>query len=504
MLKHEDNKHVIGDSGRYIKTLVLDAGPLLTQPASALQQTACDFYTTPGVYSELRDEAVRRQLLLWGDQLKVRHPKPESIQKVSRFAKLTGDYAVLSINDIAIMALAYELECELNGGDWRLRRYPGEQLKIEKKNKSESQEYVQRDSDEHQQNRVVLPVEKNEDKKSESKKNEGNENDQFKKPRRRGGKKQREKRAAQGNPNNQSVKTTEVDTENDLKASERKPDFNAEIEPLSTSLQNVKIASESEEGDHIHPHEENLSQEFDENEDDGEWITPENFLEEILKDKGETQDSTEVAKPTSLIKVALTTGDFACQNVAMQMGINLMNAMSGKQIKRLRNYMYRCHACFRLTPMPKDGRPKHFCPKCGGNTLLRCAVSVDRETGRVTPHLKANFQWIKRGEVYSLPSPFSKNQKKLQGNAGFQHNKHNRDKSLQNPLILREDQKEYQKAIKNEQWQRKQSEKMLEEWVGGGSAENFVSPFTTSNSAKTSGIRVGKGRYANDSKGRRK
>lgn len=503
MLKHENNKGGPEKSGRHIKTLVLDAGPLLTQPASTLQQTACDFYTTPGVYNELRDDAVRRQLLLWGDQLKVRHPKPESIQRVSRFAKLTGDYAVLSINDIAIMALAYELEFELNGGDWRLRSYPGQQLKIGKKDKSPSQEQAQGVSDEKQINRVTLSVEKNEDKKSGSKKNEENKNDQFKKPRRRGGKRQRDKKVSQENTNGDPGKAAELGTENDMKASERKLDPSPEIEPISVSLQNVNISSDSEESTRIHPQENNLCQEFDENEDDGEWITPENFVEEVLKDKGEMQDSTEITKPTSLIKVALTTGDFACQNVAMQMGINLMNAMSGKQIKRLRNYMYRCHACFRLTPMPKDGRPKHFCPKCGGNTLLRCAVSVDRETGRVTPHLKANFQWIKRGEVYSLPSPFSKNQKKLQGNAGFQHNKHNRNKSLQSPLILREDQKEYQKAIKNEQWQRKQSEKMLEEWVGGGSAENFVSPFTTSNVTKTSGIRVGKGRYANDTKGRR-
>ena len=92
----------------------------------------------------------------------------------------------------------------------------------------------------------------------------------------------------------------------------------------------------------------------------------------------------------------------------MQLGIKLLNAMSGKQITRVRNYMYRCHACFRLTPMSKDGKPKHFCPKCGGNTLLRCAVSIDNKTGKITPHLKQNFNWIRRGERFSLPSPLSK------------------------------------------------------------------------------------------------
>ena len=33
-----------------------------------------------------------------------------------------------------------------------------------------------------------------------------------------------------------------------------------------------------------------------------------------------------------LIKVALATGDFACQNVAMQIGIKLLNAMSGNRL----------------------------------------------------------------------------------------------------------------------------------------------------------------------------
>lgn len=243
-----------------------------------------------------------------------------------------------------------------------------------------------------------------------------------------------------------------------------------------------------------------ITEEYNEDDDDGEWITPENLQEEIIKDKNEQVQESNTNGP--LIKVALATGDFACQNVAMQIGIKLLNAMSGKQITRVRNYMYRCHACFRLTPMSKDGRPKHFCPKCGGNTLLRCAVSVDNKTGKITPHLKQNFQWIRRGERYSLPSPLSKNQKKLQGNGGYQHNKENRHKSLQTPLILNEDQKEYQRALKNDEWERKQQDKMLQEWIGGGSADNFVSPF--GNTIRNSGVKVGRGRYANSSKKKRK
>jgi len=44
---------------------------------------------------------------------------------VTSFAKKTGDYEMLSVADIHILALTYELECELNHGDWRLHKEPG-------------------------------------------------------------------------------------------------------------------------------------------------------------------------------------------------------------------------------------------------------------------------------------------------------------------------------------------------------------------------------------------
>lgn len=84
---------------KHVKTVVLDAGPLITQPATTLQQYAQEFYTTPGVHSELKDEYARQQLVLWGDQLNIKQPSQGSIDKVIKFAKMTGDYSVLSVND---------------------------------------------------------------------------------------------------------------------------------------------------------------------------------------------------------------------------------------------------------------------------------------------------------------------------------------------------------------------------------------------------------------------
>ncbi|KAK6459597.1 Nin one binding Zn-ribbon like-domain-containing protein [Scheffersomyces xylosifermentans] len=474
-----------------IKALVLDAAPLITQSASALQQHGHVFYTTPGVHSELKDEHARQQLILWADRLQIRHPKPESIQKVSSFAKLTGDYAVLSVNDIHIIALAYELECELNNGDWRLRKYPGEKLEYKKKSAVTKPETETVDKNETEPDATV---QENNEKTEEIKVDNTEEPKKEKKPRRRGGKRQREKREAE------LQRQLEQESEDQESSEDVKPEQTVDASKEAVeSVQTEEVASVPEAKN------EELDENYEEDDDDGEWITPENLMEEIMKDASEQiQESKSTGKSEPFIKVAISTGDFACQNVAMQIGLNLMNPSSGKQIKRVRNYMYRCHACFRLTPIPKNGAPKHFCPKCGGATLLRCAVSVDNITGKVTPHLKSNFQWYKRGERYTLPSPLSKNQQKIAGNGGYQHNKENRHKSLQTPLILREDQKEYQQALKDDEWQRRQQEKMLEEWIGGGSADNFISPFSTMNNTRHSAVKVGRGRFVNSSKGKKK
>jgi len=56
--------------------------------------------------------------------LKLRSPRPGSVQFVTDFARRTGDLQVLSKPDLQLLALTYELELERNGGDWRLRKDP--------------------------------------------------------------------------------------------------------------------------------------------------------------------------------------------------------------------------------------------------------------------------------------------------------------------------------------------------------------------------------------------
>ena len=452
-----------------VQTLILDAGPLITQPALVLMKLGDEIYTTPGVRGELRDEQVQRQLIIWGDRLKVRQPKPESIHRVTAFAKQTGDSTVLSLNDIHIIALAYELDVEAHGGDdSHIRSHPTEPKAghiIQQTPPQQEQQQEQAQLTETTTERQLEPVAEASTAGEPATEEPIEDDDGFqvvtKKTRNR-----RHHRKHQPQP---------------------EPQPEPEPEPVVEEIQADEVL------EHVEHQDDAGEVDFD---DDEGWITPDNINQEMLKDAA---DVVEDAAPAEPLKCALATGDFACQNVAIQMGLTLMNYSTGKQIHRVKNFMYRCHACFKLTPIPKDGTPKHFCPKCGGATLMRCTVLVDLETGKITPHLKRNFVYIRRGERYSMPSPLLKMSQKKAGQRGFQHNEASRHRAEGEPLLLREDQKEYQQALKHNEWERRQQEKAMQQWIGGGSADNYISPFALTHT-RNQGVRVGRGRHLNAKK----
>ncbi|KAH7079640.1 Nin one binding Zn-ribbon like-domain-containing protein [Paraphoma chrysanthemicola] len=127
-----------------IHSLILDTGPLIKNAVSisTIINSAEEIITTPAILSEIRDEATRSrvqtQLVPF---LKIRNPSPASYDAVIAFSKKTGDYSVLSRQDLGILALAYEVHCERNGGSWGLReapkqpikQRPGEEVKTDKK-----------------------------------------------------------------------------------------------------------------------------------------------------------------------------------------------------------------------------------------------------------------------------------------------------------------------------------------------------------------------------------
>lgn len=112
-----------------VHTMILDAGPIIrNEPSVSVLVSKCEnLVTVPSVIGEIRDIQARSRLettLL--PFLTFITPKPESAKFVVDFSRRTGDLPVLSQSDIQILALAYELDCDQNGGDWRLRKVPGQ------------------------------------------------------------------------------------------------------------------------------------------------------------------------------------------------------------------------------------------------------------------------------------------------------------------------------------------------------------------------------------------
>lgn len=86
-----------------------------------------------------------------------------------------------------------------------------------------------------------------------------------------------------------------------------------------------------------------LTEEDDEDDDEGgEWITPDNVDEYKAAEIGVTADEL---RKKAIMAVGCMTADFAMQNVLLQMNLNLVSA-GGYRVKKIRNSVMRCHACF--------------------------------------------------------------------------------------------------------------------------------------------------------------
>ena len=117
------------ESPKLAHTLVLDTGAIIkNEPSvSTLISKAESLVTVPAIISEIKDEVTRSRVeTMLMPFLTIRQPSAASMQFVTEFARRTGDLPVLSKPDLQIIALTYELECERNQGDWRLRKVPGQ------------------------------------------------------------------------------------------------------------------------------------------------------------------------------------------------------------------------------------------------------------------------------------------------------------------------------------------------------------------------------------------
>lgn len=398
-------------SNKIVHTVVLDTGAIIKNepPVSTLLSQAEHLVTVPAILSEIKDAATRQRVeTTLKPFLTVRSPNPTSIKFVTHFARKTGDLAVLSKPDIQIIALTYEIECERNGGDWRLRKVPG------------------------QKGLNGAPPAKEGIQAEEPSKDAAGEQNEFP--------------ASEIAHEPAEQKANEVTTESEPALAQTDEAEAGDVRQLTSELEATILEESKEEipappaseptkvdsAQNSSESQQDSSSSSDSDSEDG-WITPSNLKRKQAEDARGT--STPPPTPTKPLQVAVLTSDFAMQNVILQINLNLLSPTLSR-IQHIKTYILRCHACFQIS---KD-LTKQFCPRCGQPSLTRVACSTNSR-GEFSLHLKKNMQWNNRGNRFSVPKP-------VHGTANGKNNLRGGGGKLGwgHELIFAEDQKEFERA----------------------------------------------------------
>lgn len=427
-----------------IHSLILDTGPLIKNAVaiSTIINSAEEIFTTPAILSEIRDESTRSRVqTTLMPFLKIRNPAPASYDAVIAFSKKTGDHAVLSRQDLGILALAYEVHCEKNGGPWGLREAPRQPVKKKpEENKDlEKEQQEQVSTADHDQTPIERQTAQNEEipvipetaqtqdsavvqeKNDESSEQRPEVTSTHDAP---GATEQGNESAPTiEDPMSKNPVSDELTTSQETTTTqEASQEPTTAQESISQDLAQLNISKETPPS----------PPDTDDSDSDGEWITPSNLTQRQAKDAGLQTARTSNQQQ---MDVATMTIDFAMQNVLLQMNLHLLST-NMQRIKHLSSKVLRCHACFNIVKQ----MDKQFCPRCGGASLQRVSCSTNAK-GEFRIHLAKNYQYNKRGDKYSVPKPIAGTANgKWSGQGGGQGG-WGRD------LILAEDQKEYQKQI---------------------------------------------------------
>ncbi len=409
-------------SVKSVHSIILDAGPIIKNepPVSSLLAQSEALFTVPSVITEIRDATARSRLettLL--PFLTLKTPGEQSVKVIMEFARKTGDLGVLSKVDIQILALAYELECEKNGGNWRLRTVPG-QKRINGAAPSMKRAGLLKAEDE-------APIEPTESGDRTEILSRDVINSISPGP------------SASPDRHEYSVEPTQAHSPMSGAQEAQLTDEVSTLPLDNLALETVSPADTLEA--------QNNAPSSEDSDSEG-WITPSN-IKKRQADGSKSVGST--SSTTGTMQVATITTDFAMQNLLLQMNLNLLSP-SLQRIRHLKTYILRCHACFQQT----KEIDKQFCPRCGKPTLMRVACST-RQNGEFRLHLKRNMQWNTRGDRYSIPRPVAGS---ASGKVGMGGGKGGWGQGL----ILAEDQKEYVQAM-NGQGRRKERNLMDEDYL---------------------------------------
>lgn len=329
---------------------------------------------------EIKNKRQLKRLCVLPYDLVIDEPSPKSVQHVIDFAKKTGDYLSLSSADIKVIALTYQLECELVGKD-HLRDDPivaktiaSKQKPVEMVDKNPLVGFYvppekEKVEERTQKNRELI-ADKIEQEEKEAQENDDDADSESEEP------------TAQATSNGTDANVEELEGEFTKLNCGLVSESEADQILVSVKDEAQKAANDNEESDSEDSSEEDDSEEDDES----SWITPSNFAE--MK----SACGKEVIDETNNARVACMSTDFAVQNVLKQINLNVAT-LDGRIIKQMRTYILRCYACFKTTSI----MTKLFCPNCGHKTLKRVAVSMD-ENGQQVIHINLRRPLTAKGK----------------------------------------------------------------------------------------------------------
>ena len=259
-------------------------------------QTENVYYTTNFVITEIRDEKARDNYNINKDFIKIRDPSKESLKTITKFARKSNDLYNLSITDISIIALAYEIS-------------------LEKSSKSNENNKIEENISSLRKEPLEWIIRKRA-KKSNKEKTLSNEpeDDGFV-----------EVKTSKTNKNKDKDKDFKLkkDVEDILN------DDNSKSDDEEDRLWNEFNEYSVTEGDKVNIYKEN------------DWINETNVNDKLIKfikyeDALDKENKEKNNKNET--KIYTITDDFTMQNVLLKIGLNVLS-VNGLIVKRIKNFL---------------------------------------------------------------------------------------------------------------------------------------------------------------------
>eukprot|EP00798_Chlamydomonas_sp_ICE-L_P002831 gene2831-17779_t len=397
-----DDKDDTGNEKERI--LVVDANAIIS--GIPLDRVGDRFFTIADVLHEIRDKKSRTYLSTLPYGIQTQEPTEDSVNRVLRFARETGDIHALSAADIKLLALSYQLEVQLYGGSRiATSAQPLDGLSTPGMTGFEAAAAAAAGTLAAPVPSSSLPgstapaggpegpggAEPPQDEQDWSDEDDDEDDDDgwntTGKSRNAVRRRDRNQRKWEEREAVRAVTAAEAEAEvaaavvaKDVAGVAKDEAGVAKDEAVLAKEVDGEIGEESSE-DSEDSEEDSEEEEYDgEDADEIQMVKFEEGAAEGAADGAEgkqgAEEEGEAAEEEVLMmnttsRVSMLTADFPMQNVLLQMGLRLV-AKDGSQITRLSRWALRCTACMFATK--QAGRM--FCPRCGNMTMERVEVTV--------------------------------------------------------------------------------------------------------------------------------